>query len=126
MAEGTQVHRANTWRRAGVAVFAVAAFLLVSMGGAIVAAPVTVPLMFVASRRHPTRAFRIAATVLGGLTVAEAVWALTYVLTADVTPWIWAFPLAGGTIAAVVLAGGARPRRGSVATVNPVGTARPS
>jgi len=123
MAEGTQVHRANTWRRTGVAVFAVAGFLLVSMGGGIVAAPVTVPLMYVASRRHPTRAFRLAATVLGGLTVAEAVWAVTYLLVAEATPWIWVFPLAGGTIAAVVLAGSARPRRGSVATENPVATA---
>jgi len=105
MAEGTQVHRANTWQRTGVAVFAVAGFLLVSMGGAIVAAPVTVPLMFVVSRRHPTRAFRIAATVLGGVTVAEVVWAVTYLVVTEATPWIWALPLAGGTIGAVILAG---------------------
>jgi hypothetical protein len=38
-------------------VFCVATFLLISMGEAIIAAPLTVPLMFVATRRHPTAAF---------------------------------------------------------------------
>ncbi len=106
MADGTGVLPEKNWRRIGVFVFAVAAFLLVSMGGAIVAAPVTVPLMYVVSRRHPTGAFRIAAAVLGGLTVAEAAWALTYLLIAEATPWVWAIPLASGATAAVILAGG--------------------
>ncbi len=44
----------RNWRLAGVVVFAVAGFLLLSMGGAVLAAPVTVPLMLVVSRRHPT------------------------------------------------------------------------
>jgi len=78
VADGTWVQPDKIWQRIGVFVFVVAAFLLVSMGGAIVAAPITVPLMFLVSRRHPTAAFRTAGVVLGGLTVAEAVWALTY------------------------------------------------
>lgn len=112
MADGTWVQPDKNWQRIGVFAFAVAAFLLVSMGGAIVAAPITVPLMFLVSRRHPTAAFRTAGVVLGGLTVAETVWALTYFLVADAAPWIWALPLAGGTGAAVVFATGARARHG--------------
>ncbi len=101
----------KSWQRIGVFVFVVAAFLLVSMGGAIVAAPITVPLMFLVSSRHPTAAFRTAGVVLGGLTVAETVWALTYLLVADAAPWIWALPLASGTTTVVVFATGARARR---------------
>ena len=44
------------WAVAGVAIFVVAEFLLVSMGGAIIAAPATAPLMYLAatrSRRPP-------------------------------------------------------------------------
>jgi len=105
MADGTGVLPEKNWQRIGISVFAVAAFLLVSMGGAIVAAPVTVPLMYIVSRRHPTGAFRIAAAVLGGLTMAETAWALTYLLMTEAKPWIWAVPLASGAAAAVVLAG---------------------
>ena len=49
------------WRLTGIAVFAVAAFLLLSMGRGHPAAPLTVPLMLLASRRHPTTAFRASA-----------------------------------------------------------------
>jgi hypothetical protein len=80
------------WRRTGVVVFGVAAFLLLSMGGAIVAAPVTVPLMAVAVRRHPTLAFRTAGAILIALTVAEVAWALTYVTAGEAGPWIWLLP----------------------------------
>ncbi len=112
MADGTRVQPEKNWQRIGTATFLAAAFLLVSMGGAIVAAPVTVPLMYVVSRRHPTGAFRIAAAVLGGLTAAEAVWALTYLLTTEALPWIWTVPLASGATAAFILAGGVRLGRG--------------
>jgi len=105
MGDGTGVQRETNWQRIGIFVFAAAAFLLVSMGGAIAAAPVTVPLMYVASRRHPTGAFRIAAAVLGGFTMAETAWALTYLLMTEAKPWIWAVPLASGATAAVVLPG---------------------
>jgi hypothetical protein len=80
------------WARIGVVVFGAAAFLLVSMGGAIVAAPVTVPLMVAAVRRHPTPAFRTAGAALVALTGAEVAWALTYVTAGEVRPWIWLLP----------------------------------
>jgi len=126
MANGTGVQSEKNWQRIGVLAFAVAAFLLVSMGGAIAAAPVTVPLMYVVSRHHPTSAFRIAAAVLGGFTVAEAAWALTYLLTTEANPWIWAVPLASGATAAVGLAGGVRLGRGPNIVKNSVGAGRRS
>ena len=90
---------ARRWRAAGVATFVVAGILLVSMGGAIVAAPITVPLMWMAASRHPTRPFRVAATVLSALTVAEAVWALTYLSVDEAQPWIWLLPAAAALAA---------------------------
>lgn len=89
----------STWRVAGIALFCIAGFLLLSMGGAIVAAPVAVPLMFVAMRRYPTRGFRITGTALISLTVAEVVWAATYVAISEAKPWIWLLPLAGAVAA---------------------------
>src|SRR5215831_2103921 len=80
-------------RPAGIAVFCVSGFLLVSMGGAIVAAPITIPLMWVVTRRHATPAFRVAGSLLVGATLAELVWALTYIAIDEAKPWIWLLPL---------------------------------
>ncbi|CAN5771441.1 hypothetical protein BH24ACT15_BH24ACT15_37430 [soil metagenome] len=56
----------------GVVVFVVSAALLTSLGGAGVAAsPVTVPLMYLLVRLRPTRPFRVAGIVIGGLTGLE-------------------------------------------------------
>ena len=90
------------WSAIGVGTFVVAGFLLLSMGGAIVAAPVTVPLMNVAAVRHPTRPFRVAAMVLSALTVAEVVWALTYLTMDEAQPWIWLLPSVGALGAAAI------------------------
>jgi hypothetical protein len=86
----------RTWGTIGGLTFAVAAFLLLSMGGAIFAAPITLPVMYLARRQHPTRGFRMAAVVLSGLTAAELVWALTYVAVREAKPWIWLLPIVGG------------------------------
>jgi hypothetical protein len=98
---------------AGVALFCVAGFLLVSMGGAIVAAPLTVPLMFLVTHRRPTRAFRSAGAVLTGATVAEVVWALTYVAAGEAKPWIWLLPLLSAIAVMVALVTTSDPRRTS-------------
>ena len=95
--------QARHWRVIGVVTFVVAGFLLLSMGGAIVAAPITVPLMCVAAFRRPTIAFRIAAVVLSGLTVAEVVWAVTYLTVEDSQPWIWLLPTAGAFTAVALV-----------------------
>lgn len=92
--------------------FAVAAFLLLSMGGAaVVAAPVTIPLMLVLSRRHPTTTFRAAGLVFVGLTAAEVAWALTYLQLQEAQPWIWFVPLLGGVIAAAGFIAATKPGR---------------
>ena len=93
---------AERWRVVGLVTFVVAGFLLLSMGGAIVAAPVTVALMYVANRRHPTPGFRVAAMVLSALTIAEVVWALTYLTVEDAQPWIWLLPTLGAVAAGTV------------------------
>jgi hypothetical protein len=60
-------------------VVAFSAFLLLSMGGAIVAAPLTLPLLYLAVRKGQLGAgLRVAAVVVAGLTVAEVAWAATY------------------------------------------------
>jgi hypothetical protein len=59
---------------------AVSAFLLLSMGGAVLAAPLTLPLMYLAVRSGRLgTGLRNAAVVVAGLTVAEIVWAAAYV-----------------------------------------------
>ena len=88
-------------RWTGVA-FIVAAFLLASMGGAIVAAPLTLPLMYVGVRRHPTGLFRTVGGLLSALTVGEVAWAGAYVALRESKPWIWALPLIG--VLSVVIA----------------------
>lgn len=87
---------------AAVILFLVSAFLLVSMGGAVLAAPVTLPLMFVAVRRRPSTPFRAAAAVIGGLTTAEVVWAGTYVALTEARPWIWLLPCLSAALAVYV------------------------
>ncbi len=81
------------WSRVGVAVFAIAAVLLVSMGGAVVAAPITVPLLLLVVSRHPSRRFTIVGALLAGLTLGEVAWAITYQRVGESQPWIVLLPL---------------------------------
>lgn len=83
------------------AILAVAAFLLVSMGGAIVAAPLVVPALVWAMRTSGSALYRRAATVVVALTVGEVAWALTYVTAGEGQPAIWLVPVLAMT--AVVL-----------------------
>jgi hypothetical protein len=78
-------------------VVAVGGCLLLSMGGAILAAPLTMPLLYLAIRTERTPAgLRAAAVVVAALTVAEVAWAATYLAVAEVQPWIWLVPVATG------------------------------
>ena len=81
--------------RGTVLVFAVAAFLLFSMGGAIVAAPLTLPLLYMGARRHPTRPFKAIGGLVAALTIAEVVWAAVYLALGESRPWIWLLPVIG-------------------------------
>ena len=80
--------------RSDLAVFGAAGFLLLSMGGAIMGAPVTVPLMIRAAGRQRGRPWRPAAALLGAATLAEVAWAATYLTIGEARPWIWLLPLA--------------------------------
>lgn len=96
-------------------VFCASGFLLISMGGAIIAAPLTVPLMFVVARRHPTKAFRAVGAALVGATVAEVAWAVTYLVADEAKPWIWLVPLAAAMALIVAFVIVSDPRVHSVA-----------
>jgi hypothetical protein len=90
------------WARVLVAVSAV---LLLSMGGAIVAAPLTVSLLYLAaSGDEISPGLRSAAVVIAALTVAEVAWAATYLAVAETQPWIWLLPVAAGAGTAAAFA----------------------
>jgi hypothetical protein len=77
----------------------VALVLLISVGGeGIVAAPVTLSLLYWRARRHSSRAARVGIGVIAGLTGAEFVWGIVYKAAGDAEPkpWIWLLPLVGG------------------------------
>jgi hypothetical protein len=86
------MHDERRWGIGGGVVFVVAGLLLLSMGGAVIAAPATVPMMHLAASQHRTRAFRRLAVVLSAFTVAEVGWALTYLTVEEAQPWIWLVP----------------------------------
>ena len=78
-------------------VVAVSAILLLSMGGAIVAAPVTLPFLYLAVRDGRLSAgLRVATIVIAALTVAEVAWAVTYLTVEEAQPWVWLLPVAAG------------------------------
>ena len=86
------------WARVLVALSAV---LLLSMGGAIVAAPLTLPLLYMAVRgERLSSGLRLAAVVIAALTVAEVAWAATYLSIAEAQPWIWLVPVVAGSATA--------------------------
>jgi hypothetical protein len=98
-------------RAATILLFLVSAFLLASLGGAaIVAAPVTLPLLYVAVRRHPTKPFRVTGGIIGALTILEVGWATAYVVVGEDQPWIVVVPL-GPAAATLVLFLGLKGRR---------------
>jgi hypothetical protein len=91
-------------RVAGVALFVVAGGLLLTMGGAIFAAPLTLPTMYALVRSHPTRPFRTCAAIIGALTAAECAWFCVYVVTGEPRPWVWLVPLLVGAATASAFA----------------------
>lgn len=92
--------------RLSVGLFLLSGLLLMTMGGAVVAAPLTLPLMYLAVRRHPTAPFRWVGGVLAGLSALELAWAVVYVVAEETKPAIWLAPLATGlaVVALFVLA----------------------
>lgn len=85
-----------------VLLFVMASMLLTSIGGlGIVAAPVTLPLMILAVLRHPSRAFRVAGALIGGLTAAQLTWGLVYIVAGEARVVIWLVPVACGMATAL-------------------------
>ena len=65
--------------------------LLGSMGGAILAAPVLLPLLWWATRTT-ARGVRVLGAILAALVVGEVAWAGVYVVVGERQPYIWALP----------------------------------
>jgi len=79
----------------------VSAFLLISMGGAILAAPVTLPLLWFSLRRPDLSCpWKITAAVVLPLTAAESTWAVAYLTLGESKPLIWLLPLGAFALAA--------------------------
>jgi hypothetical protein len=92
-------------RVAGVVLFIIAAALLTSVGGlGIVASPITLPLMYAVVWLHPTRAFRIAGVVIGGLTGFVGGWGLGVLLFGYDNPATLVTSLVVASITVVVFA----------------------
>jgi hypothetical protein len=103
-----------TLDKLSVGLFLLCGFLLMSYGGAVVAAPLTLPLMYLAVRRHPTAPFRWAGGVIAGLTSVEVVWVLVYLAGGEAQPAIWLVPLAiGGAVLAAFATARRQARRSS-------------
>ena len=96
------------WR---VVVALVTAFLLISMGGQIAGAPLTVPALWWAARSSRSRAARAGFAVLAGMTMLFVGWFVTYLELGERRPFIIALPVAAfiGTIG--VFASTTRPIR---------------
>jgi hypothetical protein len=65
--------------------------LLLSMGGAILAAPVLLPLLWWAARTTGRR-IRVLGAILAALVVGEVAWAGVYVVIGERQPSTWALP----------------------------------
>jgi hypothetical protein len=73
------------------AILAGTVVLLGSMGGAILAAPVVLPLLWWAARTTG-RGIRVIGAILAALVVGEVAWAGVYVVVGERQPYIWALP----------------------------------
>jgi hypothetical protein len=92
----------DPWRILRTLLGLVCCALVTSIGGAgIVAAPVTLPLLWVAGR-YAKPLGRAALNVVAVITAAELGWALAYAAVGEQSPLIWALPLA---LAVAVFAG---------------------
>lgn len=82
-------------RTFGGTILVVSAFLLLSMGGAILFAPLTVLALSLIARTR-TGWQRVVAVLLAALTIAEVAWAFTYLFGGEAMPWIWFVPMICG------------------------------
>jgi hypothetical protein len=95
--------------------------LLLSMGGAFLAAPVVLPLLWWAARTTG-RGVRVIAAILAGLMVGEVAWAGVYVTVGERQPYIWALPALSAAVTVWLMLVTTRPDpRGSGSVARPTG-----
>ena len=83
--------------------------LLSSVGGAgAIAAPILLPLHFLAARSTTKTSVKVLWAVLGAATAAEAIWVLTYLAIDMSEPLIWLLPGVAGVIAGAIILWGPR------------------
>ncbi len=84
-------------------ILAASALLLVTFGGAVVAAPLTLPLLVHTGRTTTSRTIRGLVAVVAGLTAAQVAGALVYVAVGESQPSIWLMPAVAGILAVMVV-----------------------
>jgi hypothetical protein len=105
-----------TLRRVAIGAVLVGTVLLLgSMGGAILAAPVLLPLLWWASRTTGGWV-RVLGAILAALVVGEVAWAGVYVVVGERQPYIWALPALSAAVTVWLMLVTTRPDpRGSAA-----------
>jgi hypothetical protein len=92
-----------------------------SMGGAILAAPVLLPLLWWATRTTG-RWIRLIGAILAALVVGEVVWAGVYLVVGERQPYIWALPALSAAVTVWLLPVTTRhDPRGSGSAARPAG-----
>jgi hypothetical protein len=95
--------------------------LLLSMGGAILAAPVLLPLLWWAARTTG-RLVRVIGVILAALVVGEVVWAGVYLVVGERQPYVWALPALSAAVTVWLMLVTTRPGpRGSGSPARPAG-----
>jgi hypothetical protein len=84
-------------------ILAACAILLVTFGGAVVAAPLTIPLLVRTGRTATSGTIRVLAALVAGLTAAQVAWALVYIAVGESQPSIWLMPAAACLLAVTVV-----------------------
>ena len=103
MLSTTSARHVHAGAAARAAVLGGAGFLLLTMGGAIVGAPLVLPLLAWTAGRTPSTRVRALAAVLAALTAAEVGWAAVYLTLGEGQPWIVAVPVMAAILAAAVV-----------------------
>lgn len=85
-----------------LAIAALSAFLLISFGAQIVAAPLTVPALWWAARSTKTLPGRAVLTVIAALTMVFVGWGIAYLAAGEDSPLIVALPIVSALATGVV------------------------
>lgn len=119
-APGGLADKPNLRRAAIGAILTGTVLLLGSMGGAFLAAPVVLPLLWWAART--SRGVRLIGAILAALVVGEVAWAGVYVVVGERQPYIWALPALSAAVTVSLMLVTTRPDpRGPGSGARPAG-----